>query len=664
MKILSPEALRQLKADDPQLARQYEAQRIAELDRLYPKPDTSELLEHHDDLRSGASGWHTTIRKNRTARYLQDKLPDKWQRDLKDGRRVFTRLSHNEIMRVVSAQTRNPWKFRVPPRGSTETARQRAQKQTRWLNQLLPALERRSKTALRRIVADNQVGDSLGIWFVYLTQSYDSLDLERGPDESDNEYLKRTEPLLQEAQLPFGVRSLDPLSVLWDMDEEGLECAYIHEIKPKRREYARLKREKSEEEFAKLGLDSPGKAGQPPYGDTRERPANTVECIHYFDRRWYAYWVDGQLVDGPVEHRMPGVPLFLQEGMVTGSPNLSERLQGITWGMVDMEVAMNDLLTKEIDNAFTYGRPKAVIETPANGELMYDERERSKPTVLDLSQPGVPQLNPGQQLKNAYQGFSPYPTEHVQQAILSLWQRSGLNPIAQGESPGSDTAGFTVNTLTGAAQNLYEVNLDNEARAGSAMADFIRLLIRDTIGLPVYLSTPMADKQKGGTEWLGLGPEDIDETPSELTIDPLSDVNRLAVQQSLRQGNKEGYVPKREVQVRGFAADDPEAWDDEMAIDFAVQSLDAMAIEEAKAAIFAAQQPPPKPTILGPDGQPLPPSEPSGQGIGAAPAPLQAPTVGAEQAQASKVTPGPARLQPSTAMAGQNRMAIPPEGAG
>ena len=663
MKMLSPEALRQLQADDPGLARQYEAQRVAELDRLYPKPEAAELLEHHGDLLTGASGWHTTMRKNRAARYLQDKLPAKWQKDLSDGRRVYTRLSHNEIMRVVSAQTRNPWKFRVPPRGATEAARDRAQKQTRWLNQLLPALERRAGTAVRRIVADNQVGDSLGVWFVYLTKSYDALDLERGADESDSEYLKRTEPLLQEAKLPFGVRALDPMSVLWDMDEDGVASVFVHEIKPKRNEYARLKREKTAEEYERF-IGRPGAPGQPPFGDTSERPANSVECIHYFDRRWYCYWVDGQLVDGPEEHRMPGVPCILQEGMVTGSPNLSQRLQGITWGMVDMEVALNDLLTKEIDNAFTYGRPKAVIETPANADLMYDERDKSKPMVLDLSQPGVPQLNPGQQIRNAYQGFVPYPTEHVQQALLAQWQRSGLNPIAQGESPGSDTAGFTVNTLTGAAQNLYEVNLDNEARAGSALGDFIRLLIRDTIGLPVYLSVPMANNRKGGTEWLGLGPEDIDETPSELTIDPLSDVNRLALQQSLRQGNKEGYLPREIVQVRGYAADDPEAWDDELVIDIAVQSLDAMAIEEAKAAILAAQQPPPPPTILGPDGNPLPPSQPTGQGIGAAPAPLQPPSVGAELATASRVTPGPTRLQPQTAMAGQNRMAIPPEGAG
>lgn len=645
---------REVEHDDPELLKEVDAER----DDLYPKPDVDGLLELRDTLRTDFATWHQTIMKNREVRYLQDKLPEKWQKNLQDGRRVFTRLSHNEIMRVVAMQTRNPWKVNVPPRGGTSAAQERAKKQTRWLNQLLPALERATKQPIRRQVADCQAGDSLGIWFVYLTDAYDKLGIEeRRFDESDKDYLGRTEEALQGAGLPFGVRRLDPLSVVYEMGEEGIEYAFIDENKTTRSEMRRLKKAGLYEVYENRAAAT-GKPGFPINGATREQPSRTVQCTHYYDARWYAYWVDGVLAEGPVEHNMPGVPLVLQQGLVTGSPNASEALQGITWGMADMEKALNDVLTLELDNSFVFGKPKAVIETEASGQI---RSLPEHPFRLDLQQPGVPELLPGQHIQNAFKDFQPYPTVEVKNTILSLWQRSGLNPIAQGESPGSDPAGYTVNSLQGAAQNLYEGNLDNEARAAGELCDYVRLLIRDTIGLPVYLSTPMADRRKGGTEWLGLGPDDVDETPAVVWIDPMSDVNRLALQQSLRQGNKEGYVTRRRVQEQGFGIDDPAAEDDEMLIDQAVEQLAALALEEAKATIFAAQQPA-GPVILGPDGNPLPPS---GMGPGGAPAQPQPPTVGGPQAEASRAfgrEGGPAALQSSTALAGQGRAHVPPEG--
>src|SRR5690606_31894844 len=148
------------------------------------------------------ASYHTDIVANREVRFLHDKLPEKYQRSNKDGRRFYSRLSNNEILRVTAMQTRNPYKFRVPPRGNGKRARDRAQKQTRWGNQLFPAMERAVGKALRRIAVDAQNSDGRAAFLVYLTDAYDNVDFEQAENEADKDYEERLEGDLVEAGPP------------------------------------------------------------------------------------------------------------------------------------------------------------------------------------------------------------------------------------------------------------------------------------------------------------------------------------------------------------------------------------------------------------------------------------------------------------------------------
>lgn len=652
-------------ADEPELLAEYERENKQRIPADYPEPDLSSLEALKDDLQTVFGRFHEVVHSERTRRYEQDTLPEKWQKNLQDGRRFFTRLTHNELLRVVAQQCRNMPKVQIMSVGDTENGRNAAQKEQRWWQQWL----RKTLQDLRWRWVDAQNETGMGIYEFYVTSAYDDLDLEQKEDEGDRDYNKRTEKLLVGAKSPFGLRLVDPLSFLFDMDEDGICAVMIVEEKPRGR--AKGKR-------SRMGEEPPpaaGVPGRPQHQRTTQQDAlrDTVETYRYYDQYWYAYVVDGK-VEECAPHGLPGIPVFVGSGMRTSSPNMAEGYQGICWGMGSMELAMNDLLTLAQDVQFTYSRPKWVIEQPnMEGGIM--RAEDGQPKTLDLTQAGVPQLEPGQKLTNALNGFEPFLQHPVLQTIMQLWQRSGLNPVAQGESPGADTAGYTVNSLQGAAQSVYERNLDSEASVLEQVVDFGRQVVKDTIRERVYQAVPMAGRKKG-SEFLPYGPDDVTEAPSVITIDPMSDVNRQAVRSSLMEGNERGFVPRRIVQMDGFGAQDPDEWDDELIIDktkeklldrmvdSALARVDLADKAEEQAAMAGAPQVPPG-MGGGQPGMPGMPADPMNTGA------PQPPSVGAGMAAASQgqafadgAAAGGVPMSAPAMRAGQGNGYMPPGAAG
>lgn len=611
------------------------------------------------------------INRSRDLRFQRDMTPEKWRRHLESERRVRTRLGHNEILRVASMLTRNAYKISCPATGTDDDSLKRRDKQERWLNRFFPAMERRASRRLRRIVVDNQIADGLGAWELYWTGTYDKLNLDYlelpGPDgqlkkESANDFNKRTERELIEAGSPIGLRPVDPLTLLIDRDDEGVKTAMVEESKPYRQVYHDLENRLGEEKLRELRLPAPGTMGWPAYAnqtnDGRNNAAGDVITVRYYDRLWYAYIVGTEIVEGPKRHGWGRCPIFPVPGVITGSPNLTEEWQGILWGMEDMELSLNDLLTLALDVSYTYNRPHLYVYTHPEGKTMTRNGEN---VTLNLSDPRrVRQLNPGQEVRDAFAGIKPNLDPALQEFLLNLWQRNGRNPVAQGSSPGSDPSGYLINSLMGAADDLYGVCLDNEADAAGEICDTVRYGIANTLSERAYLSVK-GGKGKGTMDWMGLGPDDIDQIPVDVRIDPSSEQNRMARIQSYTNGMKDGLVPKRVVQEEGYGADAPEEWDDEIIVDTAVSRLSAIVTDGILQELTA---PPPQAQpsgLVDAQGNPMPPSQP---GPGGPPGPPAAPSVGAPIAAASQ-GPGGAgsRLNSSAGRAGQDSGYAPPAGA-
>lgn len=634
-----------------------------------PKPDVAQIINGYETEKTRLNDWRIQALRERERRNLRDTNPLNISIDMADGRRFFSKATDNEIARAVALHTQNPPKAVVPAAGNKATARKNAQTETRWSNQVLPTCERISVNPIRRRVVDCQYEIGRTAYELFLTDSYDDLDMDaqviEDPKtgqprlETDAEINARIDGEIQSRRPPFGIRYVDGLALYYRTDDRGISKAWIVEYKA----YADVDEAlaRKGQSLADFGVPEPGAEGWP---EETALPVPACLTIRYYDRQWYAYIVDGVAVDGVREHNLPGVPVFPVLGMVTGSPDAQYAAHGICWGMESIELGIDDLMTIALDNARTYRKPKFFVETAMGGEILKDPQTQ-QPVVLDLSDPNhVYQGQPGQRLVNALAGWNPYEQQNLVGQLQQMWVRNGLNPVVQGESPGAATAGYTVNALQGSSTKMFEDNIENEAMAIARLLDFARLTVRDTIQERTFLAAPMKDA-KDGVEWLGLAPDQVSSVPCIVTIDPTSEANRLAKRQSLMQGNKEGFIKRERVQTEGFAIDDPEAEDDAMLIEQGEQQLAQFAFQAALVKVRGMEQPAAAPGgsgLVDQFGQPM-------QSAGGPPQP-NAPSVGAGLAAASQAggingfetRPGPPALQPRTALAGQGRAIVPGPG--
>lgn len=612
----------------------------AMLDRYYPEPSLDDVLEtrrrldnvwdrflngdspNDDQAFEGPIG----LKQIRDMRYQRDRLPEKWQARMTSRYRFRARLVHNELLRVVSLLTRNPPVFRVPAVGPGSNAERRARHETRWLNRLISQLERDLGRPILRPFVDSLAEASIGAIELYLTGSYEEADLERDPEESTSEYNARVEDTIRGAKLPICARALDPMSFRAEFGD-GLERFIIIERKNYKQVFRDLEQRLGFKALEEARLPDPFGPGQ----NTIEGWATgneSAECITYYDKRWYVFVVDGKLVTVK-EHGWPVVPVICQIGTTTSSSEPSEQLQGVTWGMTAMEQTFNDLFTIELDTAVAMSRPKPVIEQDIRGAL----RDPSgKPGVVDLSNVnGAPELAPGQRVTDVAKDWKPPFDPNMKAMILQIFQRSGLNPVAQGESPGANTAGYTVNMLNNNASALYDTTAENVATAVALLGDLYRIGIREVVGEKVYLNVPVGTDEDE-SEWLGLGPSDVTDVPCTVDVSGTNAANQLAQRESLLVGYQQKIIPRSVVQTDGYGAEDPDLWDEEIIKGSALfdpGGLAEMARQEAWAIVSGALQPPPP-------GGTTPAASPGGDASQSAVAGM------AQQMQAAGGTPAPA----------------------
>ncbi len=643
-----------------------------------PQPTLADVEEFYVRMRPQFQLLYNLIIANRQVRYLQDALPAKYARRLKSGLHFRSRLSHNEVLRIAAMMSRNAPKVKIPAIGSEEDAEDRAEKQSRWCQNLFPTLERDGFRPIVRRWYDMVAGDGLGALEVFMRENevYDNLG---GPqaDENESDYLERTEKDLQEAGIPFGIRPVGPLAMMFEEDEDGkgISRMLITELKPYRVVFNALKQKGNydvEQEFPLPGTPGwpnesalaagrqwmlsagGGEDNNPTWGWADVSSSTNAVLTHrYYDREWYVYIVGGKVVDCE-RHGLPGVPVFPCMAITTGSENLHEMTQGVTWGMTEQEKALNLIMTLAIDNVYATGRPKPMVLMPAgNDPKAFMDPATNKPLTVSLSDDEMPYMPPGATIVDANEHLRPGMANDIAQAVLKLFQLNGLNPIASGESPGADAAGYTVNTLSQAAQSQYEILLDNTARVLGNVYDFVRQMVKTTIQERVYLTVATSMQQEKGAEWLALGPEDVDNTPAIVTIDPLSDANRIALRQSLMEGNQQGYVTRERVQRDGYGIDNPEEEDDQLMLESLEKQYLGQIGQVIQAQVYGMM---PQPAALQPGNPAQGGGAPGQAGVAGGvsttpgtPAPLNPPTTGAQQSQASNVSDLPA----STALAGQ-----------
>lgn len=622
------------------------------LEERYPEPSLGDLLTMRDRIARHSQGWLRLVNRVRELRYHQDVLPEKWAQELSldEEHRFRTNLTDNEISRVVALMTRNRPKVYIPPAGTKTQAQKRSQKQTRWGQELIEALERQSVLPIWDRGDDSAVETALGVYEFFLTDDFeeyaDRAETMKGLTGADR---AEAEAALRAYGLPFGIRALDPTTVYWEPSYGKRSCGRILIVEKKdyRQVFGELADKLTDEQWNEAQLPPIAALGMPDASvwnvryESGDDPAvyaavpddGQVEVIRYYDEHWIVEAVAGRIVQAE-PHGFPGVPVFLQFGKVTSSSFVGNMLRGVTFGMLEHETALNDILTLWEDNHFAYDRPFPAVETSENGSPLTNAD--GTPQVIHLDDPHKPpQLGPGQKIVDAFGGFRGQMDPQFITMLNSYFHMSGLNPIAQGESPGADTSGFALNTQQSAATALYVQLLKNKQRTMGEIIDFCRTVVRDVLGFGVTVASGGEDGRP--IEYVTLEPEDVDDVPTRVNIDPLSDAQRMAITQWAQVGNERGYISRRTVQRVGYGSviDDLDAEDDAIVKDGAKRELIPVLVQAVVQRVVAKAFP-----ELNAAPPEVPPGATGAESGVPGMTPPQPSTIGREGARASQVSRG------------------------
>jgi hypothetical protein len=222
-----------------------------------------------------------------------------------------------------------------------------------------------------------------------------------------------------------------------------------------------------------------------------KRISDSVEVFEYWDRRWYALTVDGEVVVSPVEHELGCVPFMYSVSNIGDPGNMYEQNMWGSYGIstnskqqdlankgqshiqflqkaheqreavmgivaTELEKVKNPPRTFEQDPMY-YGDTPPVANMAGGVTLLHMMQEREVPTPVD----------------SRIQMLGPMIANITEQA-----QRGMLSAVDHGAAPGSQTSGAVVEGLSEASKdkfNLWKLMIQqHEAGTMNMALSFLR----------------------------------------------------------------------------------------------------------------------------------------------------------------------------------------------
>lgn len=627
------------------LAEQFSSPRISRI----PKPDITYIQALRD---KGLRDLHQkreqiiNIRKNR---YGRTKTPEKLLLTLKNVTRIFSGQSNNEIGTVAATLTRNFPSLVI----SSDT-----DSQQKFFSAFLQWQDKRNNSGWIYPTVDSVAETSIAFWEWYIDPEIEDMEIEQRMDETSAQYKARTGPIFRKAGPILRVRLLDTEACIWDPLAEEMRYFIISE----RKATPIIQRELQELWAGKDPADDdprqPGEydRGAPYQGGYAFLPSSQeVETIKYYDEKWYVYIVGTTIIECE-PHGFATIPIEMIPGKVTGTANPSDRTQGIVHTLWANEEMQDTLLTCEVDDKLTYGRPKSALEADKDTMAMMPGDDGHVPTI-DLSDPTkTPYIAPGYKIVDAYAGFKVDQSGAASGQLQMHWNKATMNEVSTGSAPGSDVAGYTVNALQTASIVRYSPFITNLQHAIERSIERIVRPFYQRLDVPISIASPNKSEP-----WITLRPLDIDDSPVVCVISPLSDINKMQITQLLAQlknsGVLSGFTAAEASPMVADAALEQKRKDNEFfhqmllqrSAEDTLQKMYPPAPVPPGAPVTPGTNPPPGPGASPPPGPALGDARPTNFGTGAQgataapPAPPTAPGMGPGQGGGQVLTAGAMR---------------------
>lgn len=587
-------------------AEQAEQERIDDAILLkFPKPTESDVKWQLNRLRNvwqyfhngypgvgqenaTADSWSNPgVRGTRAVRYGEDAIPEKIRSKFKQKTlHVRTQHTDHETTNVVNAIMQNPPEFYIPSLDENDQERANATKELQFVDSVFDHIEEYRGEAVRLRALDNAMEGGVGAVVFYEPEEYEGLP--KPP--------------------PIAYRSIDSLALFLDWADPEHPIAIIEERKPKRH---------PDTEKVPISRNATGYPKDDP-----NVQGDVVNTIHYFDRIWEVFIVEGATEPLIRRHGFPHIPVVPLICMETGATVPHQRHRGAAKGFAPVERALNLIVTQGVDNGLTFSTPKAVMT--ADDVDKAAPPEAGEKVEMDWSTDDIPYAKPGWTPVNLTEHLRPAFDAQLASVLAGIVGAQQMSPVLTGEAPGADTPGYAINALQAGGTLPYLAGFRGYGRFMAKCANFVRRhLEKHDLNMTLNVNSEPGE-ERSGRERITFGATDVGPADFEVDIDTVAPHNRPAIAAHLGNGHAQGLVPDDVVQRRGYGSRNPEAWAERIALNMLVRA------GLAPAAQLLIETLHPGSIATGPEGAAEgDPSREEMRQTGAVPADLDPPTIGA-----------------------------------
>lgn len=571
-----------------------------------------------DQLRLYWDGFHKKYSEIEDLRYLEDKIQLGSDERL-TGVEVRSGLTTDLVEQVKAAITTNtPVPHIVPLRSASAEAEKNSGRREKFWGAFLDSINSPFPT-LPELVDAQAMG--LGVLKV-AWKPWPKKTRRKLKTESADEYLDRQQALKRMWGPPISVVQPHALTFFpeYGYKNQLIECIE-YSLKPSisaYRDYGRVGFQPADSEVMAGNLA--GVTGHPSQ-EIKSLPAgvdtsNMVQVIEYWKAdpdtgypETYQMYINDRLVYEEPNGEVPVVAImyFPLLGRTTSSRDPDKISLSVAEFLRHNEPAVNRTMTRMAEAAELTVKKRIAMQLPegSSDEFTGELTEDNNPIRTSIKfEPGMATATPpGGILVDAFAGAAQvYQAMPFLELLMRLAGQHGVAPIFKGQSPGAAGSGYRDNSLYMMAMTQFKYMVQSYAYCVENVVKWCEYLLQFCI------------KQQIWVDDYDLFPKDIEKWPARVVVEVKAELPQSLIQegQFYMDAYLKGFQSKRQALEKGFNDNQPADTIRERMLDMAKEKLLPMLIEDAISQVIPP--PPslsPQPTILGPDGQPLPPSQPA-----------------------------------------------------
>lgn len=547
--------------------------------------------------------------------HLSEKVPEAY---------TGTALRHKSaeldwaVRQIVSLLGENREQYIIYALDETQAMQRLADETQKVVSALMQMLDERHPIERpRQLCHDYQVADGVAVEkFTFPQEFFDTVRKSKGDKswrDAFSEYVR------VEKELPLRKHAVDPFTLYWEFDLNGLAVVAEH---------ARARKSSLMEDYAenKNVLDAisripvgdgftPGSATTgssttvsvgSPGATTFQDTGEMVSILEVWTRKEFFLLADN---DGEKQvllrekHPFKRPPYFFAPGILTGSQNPLHQFQPLVLPMYPLSLELSAVRTARLNAAFLSSFKPFYVKYNAG----VSEDEESGNIKIHFLLPGsnIPSIKGGEIVPIEWTNLDEL--EKLEASLMQDRERFGFQAILAGniQASGESTAWATRMMRD---QGMVQFNgvLRNYAQMRAEEVRFIMTFVRDVLkmDLPVarYINETQG-KKTGRIQMLHLTKEMCEsgfEVQCRLTAGKASD--RISIVEEFRRAHEAGEVPMRMVREEGWQFENASEIEDEVLDEQIRQSLMPKLMEQIVAkAVQGAEQELAQPQNLSPE---------------------------------------------------------------